>query len=489
MSILTSTENKQVIASRRIDGHSARVGGGARSDSAQNVLAIDQISATGAEQASIITSHERRYFCGFIPPNSTDYAHAKIGDIYDEFTADSAESSQPHDFTRWCYTAAGWEKMTKRAHVRYGQNYGDGTTRYDVTSQGSNVFRYAWDSTGTDPNFEANNLKVGDKVVISDGFATANEGTFAVIALTDNYIEIVNADGSAEADVVCGTAIKSYDTLDAVIDDVYLANYTTGITVVPFTAVGCAGRVITIKNLSTGTITVNPYASETIDGSSTVLLNEANAFVTLMSDGANWRIIGTNESSISVSVSNTVVTKTGDYTTTYADDTVIANKGSAIAIELGTAACVSGKIQRVKNKGAGACTVSTEGSETIDGAATLVLSKQYDEATFQSDGTNWYVIEKNIGDHSTQDIVTTGTLTVGTTLTVGSTITSGGNIVSNTNSGVSLGSDTNQKVGFHALASAIRTKINDPGTTGASLQTAINSIIDSLEAFGLNKSS
>lgn len=107
MALLTAAQSKLTIASRKIQGHSGRVGGSARSDSAQNVLIIDKINAAGSGQTTL-TQHVRRVFVGFCPPTTTDYANAKIGDKYLEFKTDSSETNKPHQYAEWFYTEGGW---------------------------------------------------------------------------------------------------------------------------------------------------------------------------------------------------------------------------------------------------------------------------------------------------------------------------------------------------------------------------------------------
>ena len=58
------------------------------------------------------------------------------------------------------------------------------------------------------------------------------------------------------------------------------------------TAVGCTGRVYTLKRKnSTNNITVNTTSSQTIDGVTSKSLDSAYAFITVQSDNANWNII------------------------------------------------------------------------------------------------------------------------------------------------------------------------------------------------------
>lgn len=71
-----------------------------------------------------------------------------------------------------------------------------------------------------------------------------------------------------------------------------VVNATSGtFTVTLPTAVGIAGRVYTIKNSGTGTITVDGAGSETIDGALSAALLSRYSAITIQSDGANWIIL------------------------------------------------------------------------------------------------------------------------------------------------------------------------------------------------------
>jgi hypothetical protein len=72
--------------------------------------------------------------------------------------------------------------------------------------------------------------------------------------------------------------------------------------------------------------------------------------------------------------------------------TFCSNTGAVVA-QLPTAGNRLGRQYLVKKTGAGgSVTIQTTGSETIDGATTLVLSAQYQYARIASDGTNWQVV-------------------------------------------------------------------------------------------------
>ena len=82
------------------------------------------------------------------------------------------------------------------------------------------------------------------------------------------------------------TALRTLDATDYFID--CTAN-TFNVTLP--TAVNIAGRTYVIKNSGTGVITVDTTSSQTIDGSTTRTLATQYGAITVVSDGANWKII------------------------------------------------------------------------------------------------------------------------------------------------------------------------------------------------------
>lgn len=72
----------------------------------------------------------------------------------------------------------------------------------------------------------------------------------------------------------------------------------------------------------------------------------------------------------------------------------VTSTGAARAIELSTADCTAALTYIIKDEGGGAAanniTISTEGAELIDGAATLVISSNYGVARVYSNGSNWF---------------------------------------------------------------------------------------------------
>lgn len=93
----------------------------------------------------------------------------------------------------------------------------------------------------------------------------------------------------------------------------------------------------------------------------------------------------------SVPVSSKYVAKTGAYGVGASDFVVDATSGT-FTVTLPTAVGVAGKQYCIKNSGTGIITVATTSAQTIDGAATFILSVQYEAVWVISNGANWVVI-------------------------------------------------------------------------------------------------
>ena len=82
------------------------------------------------------------------------------------------------------------------------------------------------------------------------------------------------------------------------------------------------------------------------------------------------------------------------YTTLSTDNTILANNASGITITLLAAATAGDGFKlTIKNVGSsGSITIDGDGTETIDGGLTAILTTQYESITIVSDGSNWHII-------------------------------------------------------------------------------------------------
>jgi hypothetical protein len=89
-------------------------------------------------------------------------------------------------------------------------------------------------------------------------------------------------------------SISANTTLDATYDIVLGTAGAGGITVTLPTAVGFSGGAYYIKKVDSaaGNVTIATTSSQTIDGGATYLLVNQYQFVIVVSDNANWQIVG-----------------------------------------------------------------------------------------------------------------------------------------------------------------------------------------------------
>jgi hypothetical protein len=89
-----------------------------------------------------------------------------------------------------------------------------------------------------------------------------------------------------------------------------------------------------------------------------------------------------------------VTTTSASYNVLSTDTTILCDTSSnAITVNLPAAASSSGRVIIVNLIDAtNTATVDGNGSETINGATTQVLTNQYDSITMQCDGAAWYII-------------------------------------------------------------------------------------------------
>lgn len=72
--------------------------------------------------------------------------------------------------------------------------------------------------------------------------------------------------------------------------------------------------------------------------------------------------------------------------------TIVDSSSGAVTVTLPPAVDYEKKAFTIKRVGANNVTIDGDGSETIDGALTLVLSTNYDYAKVYSDGAEWHRI-------------------------------------------------------------------------------------------------
>jgi hypothetical protein len=128
-------------------------------------------------------------------------------------------------------------------------------------------------------------------LVRSYGDSFFNGGNFGIGTISPN--SKFQVEGSIATAVTSVTSTYTITASDSVI--IATSNY---FTINLPTAVGITGREYVIKRSSSnnapGSITVDGYSTQTIDGSATYILGSAGKYVRIASDGANWIVVGNN---------------------------------------------------------------------------------------------------------------------------------------------------------------------------------------------------
>jgi hypothetical protein len=160
---------------------------------------------------------------------------------------------------------------------------------------------YLGDDTRASANGNSNEIVIGHNA-IGQGSNTAIIGNSSITktflrgatmvnTTTDNGVDELQVNGSIQGTGFNQAYTARTTTYTAANTD-YFIDCTSGtFTVNLFTAVGNTGRILIIKNSGTGTITVDPNGSQTIDGATTYSLATQYATVQIVSDGTNWKII------------------------------------------------------------------------------------------------------------------------------------------------------------------------------------------------------
>lgn len=235
----------------------------------------------------------------------------------------------------------------------------------------------------------------------SAGFNTTISTPTGVL-LANGAQFIITSQGGATAYMLINTS--SITALGPTID---LSN--SGATeVVNTLGVGNGGTGFTIGNTDTllvgnGTTFTGLNLPTTCSGSGKALtyspasgsfLFSCNSGFVATTDSATFTGSETFNGSVTFSsgVYVNVTNFTASTTLTSTHTVVLANCASACTVTLPTAVGLTGKIFKIKSLGAGAMSINTTSSQTIDGSLTVTPSpNQYADIDVVSDGSNWSI--------------------------------------------------------------------------------------------------
>jgi hypothetical protein len=131
-------------------------------------------------------------------------------------------------------------------------------------------------------------------------------------------------------------------------------------------------------------------------GSVVMAFNRADSNVAIpgaLTIGADAAPVATVDINGGIAVA--VVAKTGAYTATSSDHTILCDaSGGSFTVTLPAASGVTRIIYHIKKTDSSGNTVTVDGnaSETIDGDTTKIISTQYDSMMITCDGSNWHII-------------------------------------------------------------------------------------------------
>ena len=244
----------------------------------------------------------------------------------------------------------------------------------------------------TDPIWTA-----AGELAIGTGVATAHK--LAAGATTDIFVGGGAADPVWTTSTGTGAPVRA-DTPTLITPELGVATGTT-ITLIPSTLPGIeftdsdgADNDVSAKidhNLTTTTtaVEIGDMCWQTMGAAGTA--GTLETFMQFDGSAKSFSIIGSQIRSITTVNAATYDLLVSDYilNVTYTATAAVTS------LTLPTAQVVSGRIIHIKDSGGSAgannITIDTEASETIDGAATLVISTNYGATSLYSDGTNWFI--------------------------------------------------------------------------------------------------
>jgi len=164
-----------------------------------------------------------------------------------------------------------------------------------------------------------------------------------------------------------------------------------------FYSTGTTTRKDTFSDVLLTTANTNPVIADSAGRFGDIFLESGTYKVTL-TDASDLEIWSAENVDGAVGSSGAVETKTIDYSISVDDSTKVIQgdaSSGAITITLLAAATAGDGFEitvKKSDSSVNAVTVDGNGSETIDGAATVSLTQQYRSVTLRCDGSNWHTV-------------------------------------------------------------------------------------------------
>ena len=194
---------------------------------------------------------------------------------------------------------SGYTFNTANYNTCVGTNAGDGLTTGSRNIQLGNFGSFGV-AMSTPPTTGSYNILIGDNVNLSSQTVSRELNIAKSIYATGLYmdsvrigIKAINPHSTFQDSGSFALQYSGKTATYTVGEKDYCVNFTTaGDTANLPTAIGKQGRIYVIKNsAASGTVVVDPYSTQTIDGVTTKSLTTQYSRVTIMSDNANWIIL------------------------------------------------------------------------------------------------------------------------------------------------------------------------------------------------------
>jgi hypothetical protein len=230
----------------------------------------------GSQAGSSNTSGSGNTFTGYTAANSN------VSGSYNTFTGAGAASGSTGDYN----TSIGFGSLTNNANGAYntaaGTNANVGAGLMNATAIGAKAYVSA-----------SNSLVLGS----INGVNTATASTNVGIGTTAPHSSLTSVGSFATKVQNVFPPVPVYAVQSN--DHIVTAEPSGGFILITLpTAVGISGRQYTIKWVPNfgggGAINIMPFGTERIEGAPNYLLFFAWKYVTIVSDGANWLVIGNN---------------------------------------------------------------------------------------------------------------------------------------------------------------------------------------------------
>jgi hypothetical protein len=131
------------------------------------------------------------------------------------------------------------------------------------------------------------------KMKRSDFLKNVGKAVIALVGISVLGRDVKSLDALTRGERATNTAQKTSDYTLTAADDFISGNPTTSLTLTLPTAVGAAGKIYTVQNVSTtGVLIIAAAKNQTVGGEATYTIRTADSGVTVILDNANWRING-----------------------------------------------------------------------------------------------------------------------------------------------------------------------------------------------------